>query len=380
MFKYDLCRCCGEEELTPFITLPDSPVANALFEQPDHSKYPLSLNYCSMCGHLQLDSAPDPDVIFSSYRYKSGVSNSFRKHFSEYAEFAYKKFGLSSDSHVLEIGSNDAYLLSQFKNLGCNVQGVEPSQFLASYYRELNIPLVQDFFSTRLVSVYDWEGKFNLICANNVLAHIPDSAEVIDGISMALNDRGVLIVECGHRDAILSGSHLDNVYHEHIDYYSPYSFARLIERFGLRVEHSEEINSHGLSFRIYARKTSKSHNAKFKKINVEDKRQEVQAKIKKRKDTMRGIIGNRLFVAYGAAAKAVTSLYMLDLVSDQLQGVYDDNELKQGFYFPGTNIKIEPASTIPLDALVIVTAWNFFDEIKEKLLARGHKGEIVCMQ
>lgn len=380
MFKYESCRCCDNNNITEWLTLPDSPVANALFDKPNHKKYILNLNYCEKCGHVQLKEAPDPKEVFATYRYKSGISKSFRDHFDAYANFAYDKFNLNQDSHVLEIGSNDGYLLKQFKLKGCKVQGVEPSQNLFEEYFKNKIPLHYGFFETRLVNAMNWHNKFDLVCANNVLAHIPDTHDVIKGISDCLKENGVLLVECGHRDAIINGTHLDNVYHEHIDYYSPHSFGTLLSQYGLMVEHVENINSHGLSFRLTARKCSSKSITSFEYVNIADCKNIVMSKIAERKQNIDKIINGRPFVAYGAAAKAVTSLYMLDLVSDSLVGVYDDNELKQGFYFPGTNLKIAPPSSIPLASLVLVTAWNFFEEIKSKLIANGHKGDIVCMQ
>ena len=380
MFQYKSCRCCSNDKLTPWLSLPDSPVANALFDSPNYDKYPLDLNYCDQCGHLQLAAAPDPDKVFATYRYKSAVSKSFRNHFAALANYAYEKFSLSNTSNVLEIGSNDGYLLLQFKNKGCQVQGVEPSEYLTSEYREHDMPLVNGFFSSSLVSNSGWSSKFDLVCANNVLAHIPNTDDVIKGISNALKEGGVLMVECGHRDAILQGTHLDNVYHEHIDYYSPHSFGTLLSRHGLGVEEVETINSHGLSFRLIARKSTKPSITNFQSEDILQRQEQVRNYIKQRKTKMDSILLGRPFVAYGAAAKAVTSLYMLDLVSTDLFGVYDDNELKQGFYFPGTDIVIESPSKMNKDCLVLVTAWNFYEEIRAKLIERGHKGEIVCMQ
>lgn len=380
MFEYKFCRCCGNSDLGHFLSLPASPVANALLDSPDYRKYPLDLNYCFNCGHLQLAAAPDPDIVFSSYRYKSAVSSSLRNHFDEYVNTAVTKYNLNQETNILEIGSNDGYLLSKFKEKGCKVFGVEPSEHLSYDYAVMDIPLHKGFFTTTLVKENQWQNKFEVVCANNVLAHIPDTSDVIAGISMSLKENGILIVECGHRDAILSGQYLDNVYHEHIDYYSPHSFGVLLSRNGLSVESFETINSHGLSFRLVARKSVIPTLTKFFPEDIASRKIQVESVIKNRKQKMDSIISGRPFVAYGAAAKAVTSLYMLDLVSESLIGVYDDNELKQGFYFPGTDIVIESPAGIPSHALVIVTAWNFFDEIKSKLIANGHKGEIVCMQ
>jgi len=375
-FKYIKCRCCGNDNLTKWMSLPNSPVANALFDKPNYDRYPLDLNFCTSCSHLQLASAPDPDVVFSKYRYRSGVSKSFQKHFSEYAKNVVETEG---PGKVLEIGSNDGYLLEKFRELNCDVVGVEPSEYLKEDHDKKGIKVYTDFFNPELVMMNSWESKFDIICANNVLAHIPDTLDVMTGISLALKNDGILVAECGDQSGILSGEFLDNVYHEHIDYYSPYSFATLAARAGLVVERVETINTHGISFRIIARKKRGNHEVMFRRTDLKKQKEIVAKRIDQRKIRILESLKNRPFTAYGAAAKAVTSLYTLDLVDKNLVGVVDDNELKQNCYFPGTNIKISKPEDLKKDALVLVTAWNVFDDIKEKLVSRGHTGEIICI-
>ena len=377
MKTYNSCRCCGNEALQPWLTLGESPVANALFYEPNYEKYPLDLNYCDNCGHLQLDSAPDPDTVFSAYRYKSGVSASFRKHFDDYAAAINAAFEVPGA--VLEIGSNDAYLLEQFKNKNWTVYGVEPSEYLKQDHVQKKIPVYTDFFSIILVDNNEWRNYFDVVCANNVLAHIPDMHDVIEGIAMALKPNGILVAECGHQKGITSGKYLDNVYHEHIDYYTPHSFATLCAKHGLIVESVVETNTHGVSFRIIARKKSGTPITTLETISkttIDD----VVDSIANRQSKMQELIGNRQFIAYGAAAKAVTALYTLNMVNDKLIGVVDDNELKQGCYFPGTNIMITQPENMDKNALVVITAWNVYEDIKRKLVERGHVGEIICVQ
>ena len=381
MLKYDKCRACNSSHITPWLALPSSPVANALYSEPDFHRHPLELNRCLECGHLQLASAPDPDTVFRGYKYKSGVSESFRKHFKQYAFDIINDYGFGKSASVLEIGSNDGYLLDCFKKMTCNVIGVEPSIHMAKEHDDLGVPVVIGFFTSEMVDRYNWNNNFDYVCANNVLAHIPNMQDVITGIAKALRVGGKLVVECGDQEGIINGKFLDNVYHEHIDYYSSYSFAKLLERSNLKVLTVQRINTHGLSFRIIAEKVhSKVFVDRIKPIVDWDKaKQDVEALINVREMNMSLLLQDRKFVAYGAAAKAVTSLYMLGLVNN-LIGVVDDNELKQGYFFPGTNVEITSPDKLDKDALVLVTAWNVFDDIKEKLIARGHTGEIICMQ
>lgn len=363
--------------------MPPSPVANALFTTPDFNRYPLDLNYCNRCGHLQLDSAPDPDTVFSEYRYRSGVSASFRKHFEQYATDIGRMFSIGEDTRILEIGSNDGYLLYQLKlQFGAQVVGVEPSEFLVQDHTDKGVEVVTDFFTTDLVEQKGWTESFDIILANNVLAHIPDTFNVMQGIAKALKPGGMLVAECGHQTGITTGEYLDNVYHEHIDYYSPESFARLLSRVNLMAQPSETQNTHGMSFRMTARKVD--FNILRSDVHGNQPFEEYQERvidyIAARETRIKEALGDKPFVAYGAAAKAVTMLYSLNLVSDRLVGVVDDNELKQNHYFPGTNILITDPAALDPEALVLVTAWNVYDDIKAKLEARGHKGEILCMR
>jgi SAM-dependent methyltransferase len=381
MLKYNACRACGCSNIKPWLALPSSPVANALFSDPDFTRHPLELNNCLECGHLQLASAPDPDTVFRGYKYKSGVSASFRSHFKEYASSIINKYGFGKSASVLEIGSNDGYLLNQFKKQGCSVIGVEPSIYMAKEHDALGVPVVIGFFTSEMIDRYNWNNHFDYVCANNVLAHIPDMQDVISGIAKALRVGGKLVVECGDQEGIINGKFLDNVYHEHIDYYSSYSFAKLIERANLKVISVDPIETHGLSFRLIAEKVHAKVfvDRKKPKVDWDKAKQDVEALIDARETKMRVLLDDRKFVAYGAAAKAVTSLYMLGLVNN-LIGVVDDNELKQEYFFPGTDVKITRPDELDKDALVLVTAWNVFEDIKAKLVARGHTGEIICMQ
>jgi SAM-dependent methyltransferase len=356
-------------------------VANALFERPDYNRYPLDLNYCTSCGHLQLSSAPNPDGVFADYRYKSGVSASFRRHFIDYADMVCGEYGIGHKGRALEIGSNDGFLLQQFRDRhGLSVIGVEPSTHLKQEHEDKNIPVVVDFFTTGLVKKFDWQNEFDFIFANNVLAHIPDTLDVVQAISDALRPGGVLVAECGDQSGIFSGEFLDNVYHEHIDYYSPHSFATLLNRVGLHVDQVVKVDTHGLSFRLIARKVKENDKMPAaESIDLGETRAHVIDHLSRRETRLKTLLNSRKFVSYGAAAKAVTALYSLNMVGDMI-GAVDDNELKQGYYFPGTNILITSPTELDPDALVLVTAWNVFEDIKAKLLQRGHRGEIICMQ
>lgn len=376
IFEYSACRCCNSEELVEWLKLPESPVANALCDVEYSDKYPLSLNACLQCGHLQLAAVPDSVPVFVDYRYKSGISNSFQEHFKKYAVDLVQAYGVGK---ILEVGSNDGFLLQELAKLGCDVVGVEPSVHLRKDHEMRGVKVVTDFISPGLIENYSWSNTFDIVCANNVLAHLPDSYSVMKSISAALKPGGVLVAECGDQAGIFSGEYLDNVYHEHIDYYSPYSFSVLAARVGLVVEKVISVNTHGISFRVAARKVSGEQKIHRNIVNLDQTRNRVLQGIETRRNRIFTELRSRPYIAYGAAAKAVTSLFTLDLVGKGLVGVVDDNELKQGLYFPGTNLLIGDPKKINKDFVVLVAAWNVFDDIKTKLLDRGHKGEILCL-
>jgi len=375
MNQYNSCRACGHDHLKQWLKLPDSPVANALFAEPNLERYSLLLNYCENCNHLQLADAPEPEGVFSTYKYKSGVSATFRNHFDSYAS---KINSMVKGNNLLEIGSNDGYLLSKFKTYGWNVLGVEPSENLVEDHNEKLLPLHQEFFSTEFVKKYMYENRFDIVCANNVLAHIPNILDLMQGIYDSLRPGGLLVAECGDQRGITSGTYLDNVYHEHLDYYSPYSFAKLCERVGLKVKHIEEITMHGLSFRAFVYKEPGPCEIVKENKDMEELSSLVMSNIEIRKNTVKELLQNRNFIAYGSAAKAVTSLYTLGII-DNLLGVVDDNPLKQNYYFPGTNVLIKESDSLVGNELILVTAWNVFLDIKNKLIEKGHSGEIICM-
>ncbi len=374
-FNFTNCRCCNDSSIKLWLDFGHTPIANLTTNSPSLNKYPLSVFYCERCGHLQLREVPDPSDVFCEYRYMSGVSQTFRKHFSDFATTIVSKYGLGN---VLEIGSNDAFLLNEFKKLGCTVIGIEPSIYLQKFYEDYRISLIQDFFNDEIILNYKLENNYDIVCANNVMAHVPDSFSLMKNIFKVLKPDGILVAECGDQIGIINGKNTDNVYHEHIDYYSPYSFSKLAERANLYVHEVIPVNTHGISFRIICKK--KPSNCAIKKISNDynDSSKFVSNHLNDRRNKIIELLNGDNFIAYGAAAKSVTLLYCLNLVN-YLEGVVDDNPLKQGMYFPGTSIKIQNSDSLNSDATVLITAWNLYDEIKNKLLARSHRGKILCI-
>jgi len=374
-FKFLECRCCTSKDIKLWLDFKHTPIANLITPNPIFTKYPLSVYYCELCGHLQLHEVPDPANVFIDYRYMSGVSSSFRDHFGKLAKSIVAKYG---KGNLLEIGSNDAFLLNEFKNNGCDVVGIEPSLHFNNFYSKYGITLINDFFTSDVINRFSLENKFDIICANNVMAHVPDSFELINNISKTLKNEGILVAECGDQLGILNGEYIDNVYHEHIDYYSPYSFSKLAERVNLYVEDVLPINTHGRSFRIICKKKNTNYPFNKSLFSYSEASIYVSNLFKVRRQRILNSINGEKFIAYGAAAKSVTSLYSLELTG-YLKGVVDDNPLKQGMYFPGTSIKIQNSENLDKNATILVTAWNLFEEIKAKLLLNNHIGKIVCM-
>lgn len=368
---HNVCRCCGSEALDTWLHLSELPITNNLSYDPDLSKFPLELKHCLQCNHLQLASSPNLDDVFLNYRHKTSISNFTKAHFQKYADTITSRY--NSSGVVLDIGSNDGYLLQQFKNKKWIVYGVEPSRYLKRDHVENRIPIYTDFFSTKLVDNNEWRNYFDVICVNNTLERISDTHDFLEAISMALKPDGLLVIESLHQEGIFSAKYLDNVSHECIDYYSSQSFAALCQRNNLIIEDMEKLDIHGVSFRAYLKKGQGQSNLSFSRTNILD-----FSDIENRRNEITQKINNRKFIVYGAGAKAVNSLHTLNLINN-IFGVVDDDELKQGCFFPGTNIMITQPENMNKSALVLVTAWNLYEDIRSKLISFGHSGEILCI-
>jgi len=388
------CRICGANLEEPFLSLGKSPVANSLLTREDLHKmepyFPLDLYVCQICWLVQLEEFEAPEKIFSSdYPYFSSYSESWLKHCKNYAEMMIERFGFDKNSFVVEVGSNDGYLLQYFKKHNIPVLGVEPAENVARAAIERGIPTDITFFNTSYAKKMREKGKLaDLIIGNNVLAHNPNLHDFVEAMKIALKPNGIITMEFPHLMKLIQENQFDTIYHEHFSYFSFYAVKKLFSLHELEIFDVEEIPTHGGSLRIYAK-----HKEADGKLLATTKR--VEELLEKEKDfglfdlqtysnfkrkveaTKRAFLlflikvknEGKKIVGYGAPAKASTLLNYCGVRTDFIDYTVDRNPHKQGKFIPGVHIPIKHPDKIKEDRpdYVIIFPWNIKDEIMEQL-------------
>jgi len=388
------CRICGANLEEPFLSLGKSPVANSLLTREDLHKmepyFPLDLYVCQICWLVQLEEFEAPEKIFSSdYPYFSSYSESWLKHCKNYAEMMIERFGFDKNSFVVEVGSNDGYLLQYFKKHNIPVLGVEPAENVARAAIERGIPTDITFFNTSYAKKMREKGKLaDLIIGNNVLAHNPNLHDFVEAMKIALKPSGIITMEFPHLMKLIQENQFDTIYHEHFSYFSFYAVKKLFSLHELEIFDVEEIPTHGGSLRIYAK-----HKGANSKLLATTKR--VEELLEKEKDfglfdlqtysnfrkkveaTKRAFLlfliqaknEGKKIVGYGAPAKASTLLNYCGVRTDFIDYTVDRNPHKQGKFIPGVHIPIKHPDKIKEDRpdYVIIFPWNIKDEIMEQL-------------
>jgi nucleoside-diphosphate-sugar epimerase/SAM-dependent methyltransferase len=374
------CRVCNNKNLTRVISLGYQPFANNLLSKINekYKSHPLELNLCKKCYNCQLSYSADPKKLFSNYLYLSSTSSSFIDHFKNAAKKYKKILKLNTEDQIIDIGSNDGAALKAFKELGFkNILGVEPAKNLVKLANDNGINTIEGFFNNDLIKKIDI--KANLILASNVFAHVDNIQEITDCIFKLLKQNGVLIIEVQYLLNTLMDCTFDNIYHEHVNYWSILSLNNFFNNKKAKIFKVEKINTHGGSIRVYISKNSKIKiDASVKKLlneeiklgisklniyekfkqKVFDKRKKIRNKIQAIKESKKTIIG------YGAPAKATTALNFYNL-SKEIDFIIDDNPLKNDKYIPGTKILIKNKKNKKKADYLLVLAWNFYNEIKK---------------
>ncbi|HXG03313.1 MAG TPA: class I SAM-dependent methyltransferase [Candidatus Binatia bacterium] len=384
------CRCC-EAPLTHLVVdLGMSPLANRFLtaEQCREMEpfYPLRLWLCTACGLVQLEEFETPERIFTDYAYFSSYSDSWVRHARDYAEMAIARFGLGADSRVVEIASNDGYLLQHFVARGIPVLGIEPAANVAEAARARGIPTVVEFFGTASARRLAAEGvAADLVVANNVLAHTPALRDFVAGLRHVLRPGGTVTLEFPHLERLLAENQFDTIYHEHFSYFSLTTVDRLFRDHGLRVVDVEELPTHGGSLRVYAQ-AAETAGPRLPRVDEVLSREAAggltrperlaafaeQVEATKR-DLLEFLIAarraGRRIAGYGAPGKSTTLLNYCGIRTDFLEYTVDRSPVKQGRFLPGTHIPIHPpehlARTRP--DYVLILPWNLKDEIMESV-------------
>ena len=396
------CRFCGARLEHVFVDLGVSPLANAYLKEDDLSKdekfFPLRAFVCSECLLVQLEEWESPENIFGDYAYFSSYSESWLQHAKTYVSAMVERFRIGRRSKVVEVASNDGYLLQYFVEREIPVLGIEPAQNVATVARSRGIPTRVDFFSERTARALRREGlRADLLIGNNVLAHVPNLNDFVKGLRILLADHGVVTMEFPHLMRLCADCQIDTIYHEHFSYFSLLAVERIFAAHGLTLFDVEELPTHGGSLRIFGQRTATGLHPVSERI-VELRQREMDAgfadldsylaygehakRIKQKLIeflTSAKRAGKRV-VGYGAPAKGNTLLNYCGVGRDLLEYTVDRSPHKQGHYLPGTHIPIYEPERISVTKpdYILILPWNLKSEIINQLsFARAWGAQFV---
>ncbi len=385
------CRHCSHPLGPAFLDLGSAPPSNAYLTQADlqapEITFPLRLRVCDKCWLVQTEDYARADEIFrADYAYFSSTSKSWLSHAAEYAGAITKRLKLGPESFVIEVASNDGYLLKNFVQAGIPCLGIEPTDATADAAEKLGIPVARAFFGETLAQALAGEGKqADLICGNNVFAHVPDINDFTLGLAAVLKPEGVITLEFPHLLRLLDECQFDTVYHEHFSYLSLAVTQRIFDKAGLRIFDVEELTTHGGSLRIYGCLKGASHVQTDAVANVlaseyaaglETQRpyEAFQGRAEAVKDGALSFLleakrTGKTVGAYGAAAKGNTLLNFAGVGKDLIQCVSDAAPSKQGKFLPGSHIPICPPQKLKemRPDYILILPWNIADEIRMQL-------------
>lgn len=385
------CRFCNRKLTHSFADLGLSPLSNSYLSQKqlnmEESFYPLHAYVCDSCFLVQMPVFETPDKIFFDYPYFSSYSDTWLQHAREYTRKMVQRFKLGPESMVMEIASNDGYLLQYFQQQSIPVLGIEPADNVARVAIKAGIPTMVEFFGTGLAGkLADDNRKADLLIGNNVLAHVPDLNDFVQGMKMVLKNEGIITMEFPHLMQLVDKNQFDTIYHEHFSYFSFTTVSRVFAAHGLTLFDVEELSSHGGSLRIYARHSedqSRPVGERVQQLQIREEKTGItnieyylafNHKIKNTRQKIRDFFiqaraqGKRT-AGYGAPAKGNTLLNYCGLGREFIEFTVDRNPHKQGHYLPGTRIPVfhpECIRETKPDYLVILP-WNLKDEIMEQM-------------
>ena len=406
--EYDLtqdarpCRFCDAPLRTTFVDLGASPLANSFLEPVQLQRmepfFPLHAYICDRCLFVQLEELESPEAIFRDYAYFSSYSDTFLAHAKAYCEAVSERFTIDERSRVVEIASNDGYLLRNFVEAGVPVLGIDPAANVARVAVGNGVPTMVEFFGEALArKLRDGEKGADLIVANNVLAHVPDLHDFVEGIRILLRPGGVMTVEFPHLMRLLEENQFDTIYHEHFSYFSFLTAERILAKHGIVVFDVEEIDTHGGSLRVYGRHDedgSKPVGPRVEELRTReiskglDRIETYLCFADRVAHTQREFLAllidqknqGKSMVAYGAAAKGNTLLNYCGIGTDFFDYIVDRSPHKQGLFLPGSRIPILAPERIreTRPDYVVILAWNLKDEVMESLRdVRGWGGRFV---
>jgi predicted TPR repeat methyltransferase len=385
------CRLCGARLKETFIDLGMSPLANSYLQREHLAAiepfYPLHARVCERCYLVQLDEVASPATIFQDYAYFSSFSDTWLKHAADYTAQMVTRFSLGSSSMVVEVASNDGYLLQYFRAMAIPILGIEPAANVASVAKQKGIPTLVKFFGSETAKeLVRANTRADLLIANNVLAHVPALNDFVGGLKLVLKPHGVITMEFPHVLHLLQENQFDTIYHEHLYYFSLFPVATLLGRHGLTLFDVEQLPTHGGSLRIYARHEddltkpvtegvryvqSLEEGAGLTRLATYQRfKGQVQDTKRKLLELLTAVKGQgRTIVGYGAPAKGNTLLNYCGIRTDFISFTVDRSPHKQGRFLPGTHIPIEHPDRVRevRPDYVLILPWNLKEEIMQQL-------------
>lgn len=373
--------------MLPVLDLGEQPLANS-YPAADYQgvevRFPLSVVFCSTCSLVQLAGTVDPTAMFDDYAYFSSYSDTMVAAMASLARRLTEQFRLEAQDLVVEVASNDGYLLKHYQSLGIDVLGIEPAANVAAVARAAGVPTLGEYFSSAVASGLRSAGRSAaVIHANNVMAHVPEINDFVAGISQLLDSHGTLVVETPYLGRFISDTEFDTIYHEHVFYYSLTAIDLLLRRHGMRVVDVEQLPIHGGSLRIFARHeggavvqpsvTDLLADEAAQGVRTPDYYADFARRVAHVKETTLELLhrehaAGRRIAAYGAAAKGTVLLNHFGIDSSLVDYVVDRSPHKQGRRMPGVGIPVRDPKVLcdELPDLVLLLAWNFADEILEQ--------------
>jgi len=397
-----MCRFCGTPLKQTFVDLGMSPLCESYIGAEHLNQgevfYPLHVYVCGRCFLVQLQEYVSVESIFTEYAYFSSFSDSWLAHAKHYTDRMIERIGLGSGSRVVELASNDGYLLQYFVARGIPVLGIEPAANVAAAALKKNIPTLVKYFNRKLASELAAEGKrADLLLGNNVLAQVPDLNSFVAGMKILLADRGVITLEFPHLLRLMEENQFDTIYHEHFSYFSLITAETILSAHGLKIFDVEELFTHGGSLRIYACHSADNSKLTCPHVNKLRAREDSYGMTRLEcynsfagqvRETKRALLEflieakrmGKSIVGYGAPGKGNTLLNYCGIRTDFLDYTVDRNPYKQGKFLPGTHIPIDSPERIRQTKpdYLLILPWNLKDEImQQNAFIRDWGGQFV---
>jgi SAM-dependent methyltransferase len=381
------CRVCKQQGLEVFLDLGMMPLADRMLTSEQlhqkEPKYPLEIAFCPNCALVQILETVDPKVLFcDNYPYYSSFSPALLRHSRDNVMDLIQSRGLNGKSHVVELASNDGYLLKNYLEMGIPCLGIDPADGPARKAEAAGVPTLCDFFTTDLARRLGNEGKLaDVIHANNVLAHVADTNGFVEGISMLLKEDGVAVIEFPYVKDLIDHVEFDTIYHEHLCYFSVTAVDRLLRSHGLYLNDIKRLPIHGGSLRLYVEKREKVGPSVKELIRIEKEEKvdrisyfnDFAFRVETLKRKLVALLADlksngKKIAAYGAAAKGTTLINYVGIGKDLVDFVVDRNTFKHGLYMPGRHMPIAATEKLLEERpdYVLILAWNFSDEILEQ--------------